>query len=183
MLKRLVLWVCLVWPSAVVAQDVSALNTAGTFAMMRHALAPGTSDPAGFALGACDTQRNLDDLGRDQAWRIGEALRAAGVHFDHVWTSQWCRCVETATLLNVGEVKELPALNSFFGDPARAGRQIGELLSVLDALPEDERALFVTHQVNITALTGVLPASGEIVILRLSDADDFEVLDRIAIPP
>ena len=93
---------------------------------MRHALAPGTGDPAGFALGDCSTQRNLDDRGRAQARRTGQALREAGVTFDHVWTSQWCRARDTAELLDMGEVVEKPPLNSFFAGQGDRARQTAE---------------------------------------------------------
>ena len=39
--------------------------------LMRHALAPGTGDPANFVVNDCSTQRNLSDQGRAQAERIG----------------------------------------------------------------------------------------------------------------
>ena len=46
---------------------------AGTaFAIMRHALAPGTGDPADFSVDDCTTQRNLSDEGRRQAEAIGQ---------------------------------------------------------------------------------------------------------------
>ena len=48
-----------------------ALRSGGTVALLRHALAPGTGDPAAFALGDCSTQRNLSEAGRVQARRIG----------------------------------------------------------------------------------------------------------------
>jgi hypothetical protein len=37
----------------------------------------------------------------------------------------------------------------------------------------------VTHQVNITALTGIFPRSGEVVVLRLGRPDLFETIGTI----
>ena len=48
---------------------VDAVNADVVF--MRHALAPGFGDPANFALDGCNTQRNLDGVGRQQAFAIG----------------------------------------------------------------------------------------------------------------
>ena len=110
-------WIALVvflWPAAAVANDWAALDQPGAIAIMRHALAPGTGDPAGFELGDCSTQRILNDAGRQQARSIGEAFRARGIVFDHVFTGQWCRTRETAELLGLGPVTEVKALNSFF---------------------------------------------------------------------
>ncbi|SDU43429.1 histidine phosphatase family protein [Stappia sp. ES.058] len=165
------------------AQDAwAALKQPGAIAVMRHALAPGTGDPAGFTLGNCTTQRTLDDRGRAQARKIGDRLRAEGVSFDRVLTSQWCRCRETARLLALGAVEDLPALNSFFTQRARRDAQTRETLALLRARPADEAVLLVTHQVNITALTGVYPASGEIVVGRMGQ-DGFEVSGTIEIEP
>ncbi|MCA1242752.1 histidine phosphatase family protein [Stappia stellulata] len=156
----------------------TALARPGAVAVMRHALAPGTGDPAEFTLGDCSTQRNLDARGRAQAETIGEALRARGISFDQVLTSQWCRCRETATLLAMGQVDAFPALNSFFQQRAQREPQTRDTLAYLRALPEEDSVLLVTHQVNITALTGVYPSSGEIVVGRIGTGG-FEVAGTI----
>ena len=90
---------------------------------MRHAHTPGTGAPARFALDDCAIQRNLGALGREQAREIGAAIRAAVVTVDRVLTSQWCRCRDTARLLDLGPIEDPPVLNSFFRNPARADRQ------------------------------------------------------------
>lgn len=68
--------------------------------LLRHALAPGTGDPPGFRIDNCSTQRNLDERGRAQARAIGAWLRSRGVTAMAVYSSQWCRCPETARLLS-----------------------------------------------------------------------------------
>lgn len=151
-------------PLGAAAQDMSPLNAPGTVALMRHALAPGTGDPSGFRLDDCSTQRTLSDRGRDQARRIGQAIREAGIRFDHVWTSQWCRSRETAELLDLGPVSNQPALNSFFQDRSSSDAQRRDVLAALSRIPQDARILFVTHQVNISDLTGKFTRSGEIII-------------------
>ena len=110
-------WVALLFifmPCLVQANDWDAFDEPGAIAIMRHALAPGTGDPANLTIGDCSTQRNLDDRGRDQARAIGSALRERGIVFDVVLSSQWCRTLETAKLLGLGTVVDAPALNSFF---------------------------------------------------------------------
>ncbi|WP_420348974.1 histidine phosphatase family protein [Pelagibius sp.] len=155
------------------------LTEPGTHAILRHALAPGTGDPADFTLGDCTTQRNLDDVGRAQARAIGAAVRDAGIAIDHVLTSQWCRTAETALLLDLGPVTEAPMLNSFFRDRSTADSQTVATAAALAELPPGETAVLVTHQVNITALTGVFPRSGEMVLLRVGKDGDVTVLDRV----
>src|SRR6056297_4291594 len=102
------------WPVALVAGVTEAMKQPGVVVLMRHALAPGTGDPARFDLGDCSTQRNLDARGREQARRTGATLCPASVTFDAVWTSQWCRSRDTAALIDMGPVQEKPPLNSLF---------------------------------------------------------------------
>ncbi len=155
--------------SAQDAGDPWALMLDGRHVMlMRHALAPGTGDPADFDVDDCATQRNLSPAGRDQARRIGELLRARGVADADVRTSQWCRCRETAELLGIGEVRELKALNSFFRRVVNRPIQTRAVLDFVLSYTDDRPLFLVTHQVNITALTGVFPGSGDIVIARLN---------------
>jgi broad specificity phosphatase PhoE len=164
------------------AQPVEELKRPGVVALMRHALAPGTGDPAAFELDDCSTQRNLDERGRAQARRTGEALRAAGIAFDAVWTSQWCRTRETARLLDMGTPEAKPPLNSFFAGRGSRARQTQATRALIAALPPDARVLIVTHQVNITALTGRGVRSGEIVVTRRTD-DGLEVVESYLIAP
>lgn len=156
-----------------------ALQREGHFAMMRHALAPGTGDPDNFALNQRQTQRNLSQRGREQAKRIGDRFRSHGIKHASVFSSQWFRCMDTARLLDLGEAKALPALNSFFRDYANKEPQMRELKAWLGREKNRVPLVLVTHQVNITALTGVFPSSGEIVVIK-QNKDDFEVLGRIA---
>lgn len=161
----------------------AALRQPGAIAIMRHALAPGTGDPAAFRLDDCSTQRNLDERGREQARAIGAALRANGIAVDRVVSSQWCRCLETAELLGFGAVEPLPSLNSFFRDYSRRDAQTAETKAFLGALPAGQRVVLVTHQVNITALTGAYPASGEVFVLQANKDGDVELAGRILITP
>jgi phosphohistidine phosphatase SixA len=179
-LKYFGLALCLLWPASLLANDWDALEEPGAFAIMRHALAPGTGDPADFTLDECDTQRNLNDAGRAQARSIGAAFAERGIAFDAVLTSQWCRCVETAELLGLGPVTEVPAFNSFFRDFDAQGAQTLAALSDIDA--RAGRILVVTHQVNISALTGTGTRSGEVLVVARGDAG-LNVLGRIYLDP
>ncbi|MEQ8898487.1 MAG: histidine phosphatase family protein [Roseovarius sp.] len=167
-------------PGLALADDWQALDQPGAIAIMRHALAPGAADPADFELGDCATQRNLDVRGRAQAQAIGAAFRERGIRFDRVYTSQWCRCRETAELLDLGPVEEAPALNSFFDDfsEEEASTKAAKALISDTSGPR----LMVTHQVNISALTGRNTRSGEVVIFRMADGA-AEVLGTIMIAP
>lgn len=148
------------------------------FVLMRHAIAPGTGDPANFQLDDCSTQRNLSQAGRSQAQRTGEAFREKGVTVDKVLSSQWCRCLETAELLDLGTVEPYAPLNSFFRDRSTEPQQTAQVRQYLLNQDDPGVTVMVTHFVNIAALTGSGVSSGEMVVLRLND-DELEVLGQI----
>jgi phosphohistidine phosphatase SixA len=173
-----ILFLCL--PGPLLADGWAALRAPDTIAIMRHALAPGTSDPAEFRLGDCTTQRNLDARGREQARQIGTALRENGILFDQVLSSEWCRTRETAALLDIGEVTPFPPLNSFFDDRSTRDSQTSALRAHL--AQTEGKLMIVTHQVNISALTGQSTRSGEILILRKTD-EGVRVMGSILIDP
>jgi phosphohistidine phosphatase SixA len=141
-----------------------ALAAGGHVALIRHAEAPGVGDPPSFTLGDCSTQRNLSAGGRAQAGRLGATFRERGAAPGLVLTSAWCRCVDTAVLA-FGAAEVWPALNSFFQNSSTQVAQTAELRAGVAAWAGPGTLVLVTHQVNITALTDIFPASGEIVVL------------------
>lgn len=163
----------------VTADPMVAAAAPGAILLMRHATAPGTGDPANLRLGDCSTQRNLSEDGRAEARAIGERFRTAGIGFDRILTSEWCRTTETAQLLDLGPVVPFPPANSFFSNRSTAEAQTAAVLAFLAGLPVEDRVLIVTHQVNITALTGIVPRSGEVVIAT-REGGGLTVLGRLA---
>ena len=158
-----------------------ALKNGSAFVIMRHALAPGTGDPENFDVDDCSTQRNLSDKGRQQALRTGELFQSNGIASAEVWTSAWCRCFETAKLLALGQVRTLEPLNSFFRRRDRRDAQTAALKNWLQARPDGNPLVLVTHQVNITALTGIYPKSGEMIFVEMGANNSLRVIDRAGI--
>lgn len=151
--------------------------------LMRHASAPGIGDPAGFVLGDCATQRNLDDQGRGQAKRWGELLRNNGINQPKVYSSRWCRALETAERMRFAdEVEPSHLLDSFFVRQNQKDAQTEQLAEFLNSLSAQSSVILVTHQVNITALTGVFPRSGEALVLALPIKGSPKVMRRIPPP-
>ena len=70
-----------------------------------------TPEPYGIDLKNCAIQRSLDDAGRAQARRFGEAFRKHGITHVRLVSSQFCRALETAKLTGLGPVAPLPTLN------------------------------------------------------------------------
>ncbi len=150
------------------ADAAAALRRGGVAVLLRHAATePGIGDPPGFRLGECATQRQLSESGREQSRRIGGWFRARGLAPAEVRSSAWCRCLDTATLA-FGRAQPWAALNSFFDDRSAESAQSAALRGALGRLPGNGFEVWVTHQVNISALTGVSPVVGEALVVRLS---------------
>ena len=156
--------------------DEYAKNPFGNILFVRHALAPGYGDPQKFDLNECSTQRNLNGIGREQAYRIGENIKEAGIKFIKIYSSQWCRCIETAEYMNVGKINVEPGLNSFFQGIVTKEKTLSILRERLKAIESNKQfVLMVTHQVTITAVTGITVSSGGVVAFNSKSGESREV--------
>ena len=167
--------------STAVANDKlwNALKSKNHIVLIRHSLAPGYSDPDNFLISDCTTQRNLNNTGREQSRMIGDLFRSNGINGALVYSSQWCRCLETAQLFNLGLVNKLKFLNSFFKHLDQEENQTNSTLKWITKALLTSPTLLVTHQVNITALTGYIPSSGEIVFVKRGSGKKFSVIGTI----
>jgi len=154
----------------------------GHISLMRHAWAPFEGAPKPDSPGYnnpndCSTQRNLDDVGRKQARRLNGVFAEAGLAFEHIYTSVWCRCQETADLIAGRKIDVLPQLNSFFRRPVENEiRQLAQLRIFLNGLKQTDRALLVTHGSFITALAKIDTAETEVVVIKRDGRGGFEVV-------
>ena len=145
--------------------------------LIRHSLAPGGGDPAGFKVDDCKTQRNLNRTGINQSKKIGKLFKKNKVPVDQVLSSQWCRCKDTAKYA-FGNFKEFTALNSTFQSPydQNEAKQLKDLYAFVKNWNSNGKNLvLVTHYSIITAVTNAVPSSGELVITD----KNFEVLGTI----
>ncbi|BEI33403.1 histidine phosphatase family protein [Polynucleobacter sp. HIN5] len=172
-MKRLLLVLLGVFciPPVANANLLSELQSGSTLIVMRHADAPGIGDPSGYRLGDCSTQRNLGEHGRQQAKEIGAWLSKQGIGEARVFSSPWCRCLDTAVLLNKGLVTSERSLGSFFNEMSDSGKQTRELeafvrqqLSKSNKLP----LILVTHQVNTHAYTGMSVGVGQMLLVKVN---------------
>ncbi|MGF1482201.1 MAG: histidine phosphatase family protein [Cyanophyceae cyanobacterium] len=158
----------------------SLLQQEGAVVLLRHALAPGTGDPANFQLDDCSTQRNLSEAGRAQAVRIGEAFRSRQIPVAQVLSSQWCRCLETAELMDVGTVEPLPALNSVFRDRAAEPERTAQIRQlIVNHRNTDGTVVLVTHAANISAISGISVRSGAMVVLQANKGEQIDIIGQI----
>ena len=169
MMAMLVITLCL--STAAVANLASPMTDGQHILLMRHADAPGFSDPAGHRLDQCSTQRNLGEFGKKQAERTGQWLSQQGIESAKVFSSPWCRCVDTATLLKKGPVTIDSSLGSFFENMSRANQQTDGLRQLVQkSLKQYPKTpiIMVSHHVNIEAFTGVVLGSGDMVLVKIS---------------
>jgi phosphohistidine phosphatase SixA len=157
---------------------INELKKGGNLIFIRHAYAPGGGDPKNFDINDCKRQRNLSNSGRDQAKKIGSYFKENSVPVSKVYSSEWCRCKETASIaFNVFETKSF--LNSFFSSQFAKNKdlQMKKLKTFISNWNEDKNLVFVTHYVVISETLNYTPSSGEIVISN----KDFKVIDTIEI--
>ena len=147
----------------------------GNVLFLRHALAPGFGDPDRFDVDDCTTQRNLNDAGREQARAIGAYMARHGITPDTILSSQWCRCKDTATEMAIGPFSTHPGLNSFFNGHVDRDQTLAALREHMARSGPDRLELMVTHQVVISAITGISPRSGGIVVYNSRSGEAVSV--------
>lgn len=160
------------------------LAKGGHVVLIRHTTTvPGIGDPPNFSLGDCATQRNLSEIGRDEAKRIGAEFKRRNVPIGDVLSSPWCRCVDTAKLA-FGKVEVWEPLSSSFrltdksaGMADVVKRRI-QRFGAEPSKPGEPRGnlILVTHQFNINDVTGRSVAMGEMVIARPDGCCSVKVL-------
>ena len=157
---------------------INELKKGGNLIFIRHAYAPGGGDPKNFDINDCKTQRNLSNSGRDQAKKIRSFFKDNNIPISKVYSSEWCRCKETASIaFNDFETKSF--LNSFFSSQFAKNKdlQMKRLKTFINKWDKNKNLVFVTHYVVISESLNYAPSSGEIVISN----KNLKVIDTIEI--
>ena len=144
---------------------IKELKQGGKLIFIRHAYAPGNGDPQNFNLYDCSTQRNLSENGREQSKKIGNLFLENKIDIENVYSSEWCRCKETASIA-FKNFKTKKFLNSFYSSQFAKNRkkQVKEFQEFINNWDKKENLIFVTHYVFISEILNYAPSSGEIVI-------------------
>ena len=144
---------------------IESLKEGNKLIFIRHALAPGNGDPENFELQNCSTQRNLDDIGIQQSKRIGLIFKKNEIKIDKIYSSEWCRCKDTAKYA-FNDFKTFDALNSFYDIrfAANEDKQIKDFYEFIESIDSKNNIVFVTHYVVIGAILNIGTSSGEIVV-------------------
>ena len=176
----LIIFICIISPvKADLNQNIiSELKKGGKIIFIRHAYAPGGGDPNNFDINDCDTQRNLNDEGRLQSKKIGDFFKNNKISIEKVYSSEWCRCKETAFIaFRSFETKNF--LNSFFSERFAENRenQVENFNKFINNWNGKGNLIFVTHYVVISEILNYAPSSGEIIV---SDKQ-LKVIDTLEI--
>ena len=161
----------------------SQLGSGGFVILIRHGLTdPGAGDPPGFKLGDCTTERNLNDAGRAEAKRLGEAFRRRKVPVAQVLSSEWCRCRDTASIA-FGIYEAWPALNNLFGRSEHSAAQTGAILERATRFRGPGNLVLVSHGSTIVPVSGVSPAPAEMIVMKPAGAGSLKLVGRIPVAP
>jgi len=157
---------------------LASLKEGNKLIFIRHAYAPGGGDPDNFDINDCNTQRNLSESGRQQAKNISNFFIENQINFKKVYSSEWCRCKETAKIA-FGNFETKNFLNSFFSQKFAKNRkkQMNDLNNFVDNYKDDGNLVFVTHYVVISEALNYAPSSGEIVVAdkKFNKISSFEI--------
>ena len=157
---------------------IDELQKGGKLIFIRHAYAPGGGDPDNFNINACKTQRNLSESGRIQSKQIGIFFSANQIPIGKVYSSEWCRCKETAALA-FKNFQTKKFLNSFFSAQFTHNKkkQVINFRKFMDEWDENQNLIFITHYVVISEILNYPASSGEIVVSDKS----LKVIDTLEI--
>ena len=157
---------------------VEILKKNNNIIFIRHSLAPGSGDPENINLKDCRTQRNLNSEGIKQSKKIGNFFKKNNIKVEHVFSSEWCRCKDTAYHA-FENFKTFDALNSFYSEKfyKNKNNQIKKLKKFISDWDSASNLVLVTHYVVILEIFGIGTGSGEIII----SSRNYEIKDRIEI--
>lgn len=160
------------------------LKKPGHIVLLRHSPAPGSvSESNDMNFKDCSIQRNLDDAGRAQARRIGEAFRKHGIRRARILSSQYCRTMETGRLMKLGPVTETPVLNQVvYSRPSEMREAGAKGLALLKKISKKQLTILVSHVTNIQSIAGVSLSSGEFAVVHFDKAGKLVVDGRIEVP-
>ena len=157
---------------------LASLKEGNKLIFIRHAYAPGGGDPDNFDINDCNTQRNLSESGRQQAKNISNFFIENQINFKKVYSSEWCRCKETAKIA-FGDFETKNFLNSFFSQKFAKNRkkQMNDLNNFVNNYKDDGNLVLVTHYVVISEALNYAPSSGEIVVAdkKFNKISRFEI--------
>ncbi len=152
----------------------------GHILLIRHAEPAITEDPIKLDAKECYKHLNLTEDGQTQAKRYYNILHSHDLLKAKVYSSQWCRSIETATRIGLGVAHELPMLNQPTSEnPAIIQLQTETLSKWLQRQSLRHPHVLVTNTDVIQSLTGLTPRQDEMIILYRDKKRKINVKGRL----
>jgi broad specificity phosphatase PhoE len=167
-------------PAAVADEAaLKALRQGGHAVLMRHATTSGRTkalvlDPSGN----CANEDNLSNEGRAQAQRLKSLLDKAGVKFEKVLASPFCRTRETARLAFGSATVDADLTLLELGTQEEVARRTAKISAVLASQADKGNIALVTHRSNIEVETMELVEEGEVVIAKIRRNGMLDIIAR-----
>jgi len=161
---------------------VSALRGGGFVLYFRHASTDfGQNDDSMTSFEDCAKQRNLTDRGRDEARRIGVAVRELRIPVGSVLASPFCRTMETA-MLAFGKAERSMDLRGWGASNTDPNRYT-PLRKHLGTPPvAGTNTMLVGHGNPFRAVAGPPHLmEGEAAVIRPLGGDKFEIVARLRV--
>lgn len=149
-------------------QLVEALRAGGYVIYLRHGITDHSLDDTDRKnLANCATQRPLSEEGRQQVRAIGEAIKALGIRISSVFSSPYCRAMDTAKLA-FGSLEIVDDLQQGVdADEATAERRAQTLRKMLATVPGEPGAntVLTGHTGNLLEAVGIWPKPEGVAIV------------------
>ena len=153
----------------------------GLVVLMRHTEPSGGNPLAWDESGGCKGEAMLTAEGRAHAKRIGAAFALRGIK-PAVLSSPMCRCRDTARLAFGEPVATDAALREIASADAEQARIFERRAQAMLARRRGPApVVFVNHRPNVDRLTMELIDSGELLVGRMSEKGEIDVLGRIKV--
>lgn len=158
---------------------MSQLQAGGYIIFFRHAITPGQDpfkeNPPNERVEDCSSQRQLNEAGREQAKIIGEKFRQYNIPVGEVFSSQFCRCYETAQIA-FGKYKILDWIAKY---------DLNSIDRELRRAPTDgTNRVYVGHHLNVDKLyqkrwRKVLLKEGEAIVVNPRKAEIIGIISTL----
>jgi phosphohistidine phosphatase SixA len=163
---------------------IEQLKSGGMVIYWRHAITDHKQvDNADLKLEDCSTQRNLSELGRQQARDIGKKFRSLKIGVGDIFSSPFCRCIQTAELA----FKQKPQIDEslFFAVGLKKEDREKQAKFLLKRLstspPKGVNNVIVSHTANLKETTNIWPKPEGVMHIFKPEDDGYSHLGSL--PP
>ena len=133
---------------------------------------------------SCDPNqiRQLSDEGRSTARRVGKAIRKLNIPIGNIYSSPYCRAVETAELMQLGSVKITTGImnlriEEYFGGHKAVVERLRQRLAKQPRVGTN--AILVAHGNVAREATQVYPSEAEGIIFKPDGNGGFLFVGRL----